>query len=171
LNNVTPTLKGLDLKVGGQWARNLYDEKIPNFLNKYARKWAAKVGTSTIADPEQAPLVVMTAEQYWEKVEKPFNMRKPNNPHAWIVARDYSEENKTSLAKTGAEEGFDSKEKAEEYARKENEKSGAIIKVHSVPITPAMKKSVMKEGQPIAKKAQPKQLPAWVSGAQDSLAA
>src|SRR5207253_9954080 len=50
LNHVTPTLKGLDLKVGGNWARNLYDEKIPNFLNKYARKWGAKVGTSTLAN-------------------------------------------------------------------------------------------------------------------------
>ena len=108
-------------------------------------------------------------------------MKKPDNPHAWIVARDYSEDEgnpaaerggsrRTSLAKTGAEEGFDSKEKAEEYARQENEKSGAFIKVHSVPITPAMKKSVMKEGQPISKLTPPA-MPAWVNGAQDALSA
>src|SRR5438552_14204328 len=92
----------------------------------------------------------MTAQEYWEKVEKPFGMKKPDNPSAWIVARDYYEENKTSLAKTGAEEGFDSKEKAEDYARRENEKSGALMKVHSIDITPEMKRSVMKEGQPIS---------------------
>lgn len=37
-------LKGLDLKVGGEWAKTLYDQVIPNFLSKYAKKWGSKVG-------------------------------------------------------------------------------------------------------------------------------
>lgn len=37
-------ITGLDLKVGGQWAYNLYDKMIPSFLKKYGKKWGAKVG-------------------------------------------------------------------------------------------------------------------------------
>src|SRR5579862_510278 len=36
-------IRDLDLKIGGEWAKNLYDKAIPNFLNKYAKKWGAKV--------------------------------------------------------------------------------------------------------------------------------
>ena len=41
-------LKALILKVGGEWAKNLYDKVIPNFLNKYGKKWNTKVGESEI---------------------------------------------------------------------------------------------------------------------------
>lgn len=36
-------LEGVDLKVGGEWAFNLYDRMIPQFLNKYGKKFGAKV--------------------------------------------------------------------------------------------------------------------------------
>lgn len=36
-------LRDLDLKVGGEWANNLYDRAIPNFMRKYAGKWGGKV--------------------------------------------------------------------------------------------------------------------------------
>jgi hypothetical protein len=39
----TKEIEGEDLKVGGQWATNLYDRTVPNFLNKYGKKWGAKV--------------------------------------------------------------------------------------------------------------------------------
>jgi hypothetical protein len=42
-------MSGLDLKVGGEWAKNLYDHAIPNFLSKYGKKWGAKAGETTIA--------------------------------------------------------------------------------------------------------------------------
>ena len=41
-------LSGVNLKLGGEWAKNLYDRAIPNFLSKYGKKWGAKVGTSQI---------------------------------------------------------------------------------------------------------------------------
>ena len=37
------TLEGEDLKVGGEWASNLYDRMIPQFLKKYGKKFGAKV--------------------------------------------------------------------------------------------------------------------------------
>ena len=36
-------LEGVDLKVGGDWAFNLYDRMIPQFLKKYGKKFGAKV--------------------------------------------------------------------------------------------------------------------------------
>ena len=45
-------LSGVDLKVGGTWATNLYDKVIPNFLTKYGKKWNAKVGEIRIPTGE-----------------------------------------------------------------------------------------------------------------------
>jgi len=39
---------GLDLRVGGQGMRGFYDQIIPSFLNKYAKKWGGRVGTTEI---------------------------------------------------------------------------------------------------------------------------
>ena len=45
-------LSGQDLKIGGEWAKNLYDRAIPHFLSKYGKKWGAKVvGDVTIGTP------------------------------------------------------------------------------------------------------------------------
>jgi hypothetical protein len=37
-----------DVQVGGQHHKALYDEMIPQFLNKYTRKWGGQVGTTQI---------------------------------------------------------------------------------------------------------------------------
>lgn len=39
---------GLDLKVGGEGMKGFYDQIIPSFLNKYAKKWGGKVGETTL---------------------------------------------------------------------------------------------------------------------------
>jgi hypothetical protein len=39
----TKNYSGLDLKIGGEWASNLYDRMIPKFLEKYGKKWGTKV--------------------------------------------------------------------------------------------------------------------------------
>lgn len=86
-------IKGDGLKVGGEWAKALYDRAIPNFLNKYAKKWGARVGTTDLAnEPAKSP---ETGSQY-------YSLEVPKQ------------------------------------------------KVHSIDITPAMRKAVLKEGQPIA---------------------
>ena len=41
--NKSVELTGDDLQVGGQWAFNLYDKMIPQFLKKYGKKFGAKV--------------------------------------------------------------------------------------------------------------------------------
>jgi len=46
-------LEGEDLKMGGEWAVNLYDKTIPNFLNKYAKKWGNKVEDVMLGNTDQ----------------------------------------------------------------------------------------------------------------------
>jgi len=41
-------LEGLDLKVGGEGMKGFYDQIMPSFLNKYAKKWGAKVGKTNV---------------------------------------------------------------------------------------------------------------------------
>tara|TARA_B100001250_G_scaffold401356_1_gene413141 strand:- start:19481 stop:25513 length:6033 start_codon:yes stop_codon:yes gene_type:complete len=62
----TKFLRGLDLEVGGDWAFNLYDKMIPQFLKKYGKKFGAKVedvgfrtidpitGIQTLRGPQKA---------------------------------------------------------------------------------------------------------------------
>lgn len=36
-------IEGLDLKIGGEWAKELYDKILPNTVNRYVKKWGSKV--------------------------------------------------------------------------------------------------------------------------------
>ena len=49
----TTVLTDSDLKVGGQWAFNLYDRMIPQFLNKYGKKFGAKVEDFSTSIPDE----------------------------------------------------------------------------------------------------------------------
>jgi hypothetical protein len=42
-----PTLQGLDLKVGGEGMRGFYDKIVPSYLNKFGKKFGARVGQIT----------------------------------------------------------------------------------------------------------------------------
>jgi hypothetical protein len=41
-------IQGVDLQVGGEGMKGFYDQILPKFLDKYAKKWDAKVGTTQI---------------------------------------------------------------------------------------------------------------------------
>jgi hypothetical protein len=45
----TKSLAGEDLRLGGEGMKKYYDEIYPKFLEKYGKKWDAKVGETTIA--------------------------------------------------------------------------------------------------------------------------
>jgi hypothetical protein len=125
------SFSGLDLKIGGDWAKALYDRAIPNFLNKYAKKWGAKVGETEISTTDPGSL-------RYEIVDPRGNVQDAfrNRPAAEQAIRDYNENHagrQWTVVDTGKTE-----------------------KVHSIEITPAMKKSVLHEGQRIAKNLAPK---------------
>jgi hypothetical protein len=125
------TLKGLDLKIGGEWAKALYDRAIPSFLNKYAKKWGAKVGTAEIDTTPSGSL-------RYEIVDPKGNVQDAfrNRAGAEDAVKGYNE----------AHRGVG------QWAVRDN---GTTHKVHSIDITPAMKKSVLTEGQPRAQNERP----------------
>jgi hypothetical protein len=132
-----PKLQGLDLKIGGDWAKALYDRAIPNFLNKYAKKWGAKVGTTEIhttqPDALRYEIVDPTGEVY-----DAFRNQEAADDAVRSYQQSHYGPGKWTVRDRGTTE-----------------------KVHSIEITPAMRKSVMKSGQPIAKNENNK--PAWVA--------
>lgn len=48
LDGVKTDYAGLDLQVGGEGMKKYYDEIYPKFLDKYGKKWGARVGETTI---------------------------------------------------------------------------------------------------------------------------
>jgi hypothetical protein len=53
----TEVFEGVDLKVGGEGMKKYYDEIYPKFLDKYGKKWGARVGETKVnADGMQEPI-------------------------------------------------------------------------------------------------------------------
>jgi len=50
------TLSGIDLQVGGEEMKKYYDEIYPKFLDKYGKKWNAKVGETEIKTGQRIQL-------------------------------------------------------------------------------------------------------------------
>jgi len=48
LQNKEHSLRGIDLQVGGEGMKKYYDEIYPKFLDKYGKKWGAKVGETKV---------------------------------------------------------------------------------------------------------------------------
>jgi hypothetical protein len=125
-----PELKGLDLKVGGEWAKALYDRAIPRFLNKYASKWGAKVDQSEISTTNPGTLRYEIVDPKGQ-VQDAFR----NRQGAEDAVRGYQESHRGPGKWTIHD-------------------NGTTEKVWTIPITHEMKKSVL-QGQPIAKAEQP----------------
>jgi len=136
-------LSGVDLKIGGEWATNLYDRMIPKFLNKYAKKWGASVESVQMGEGEGSYNVVMRVDGYWQ-------VEKNGEPVPGTV--------------------YNEKASAERYIERQKEmdaKPGAVGEQQSIPITPEMRESVMEEGQPLFQKRSsygPEQVVGWEKG-------
>ena len=128
-----PSIDGLDLKVGGEWAQALYDRAIPNFLNKYLKKWGGKVGTSYIPIEEGSGKANYELHGPDGKVYGAFKTKQ--QAQAELESRQKATGNFDH-----PQVGWSIKDKSPEDE-----------KVHSIDITPAMRKAFLKEGQPIAK--------------------
>lgn len=48
------TLRGVDLKVGGEGMKGFYDQILPAFAAKYGKKWGAKVETRSLGKPPRS---------------------------------------------------------------------------------------------------------------------
>lgn len=61
------TLRGLDLKVGGEGLKRLYDQTLPRIANELAKKTGAKVGTSEIPGAGKTAQDSTTGERFAPK--------------------------------------------------------------------------------------------------------
>lgn len=52
------TIEGEGLRVGGEGMKGFYDEILPRFMNKYAKKWGVQVEDKTLYDLGNGPLKV-----------------------------------------------------------------------------------------------------------------
>lgn len=113
-------IEGLDLKVGGEWAKNLYDRMIPQFLSKYTKKWGGKVGTDSVETSIFSGIITKDGEPVQfvgskEALERELQRHRQRNPSSIYAAE--------TLTKAGT--------------------------VHSLTITPAIRQAILSEGQPL----------------------
>jgi len=116
---------GVDLKVGGEGMKAFYDKMLPNEVNKLIKKFAVKVGQTTIKVPMDG---FSTGER-----------RVTRTPDGWAVeVLDQGEWNE--------EETFDTREDAEKRIQDYRNSSEGVA-VPSFDITPAMRESAIQHGQ------------------------
>jgi hypothetical protein len=157
----TPTLSGLDLHHGGEFHKLLYDQMIPSFLKKYAKKWGAEVGTTDIKNMgEPGPEEYTGPEHSETAIEQAIgneylNLSEPQRRRLSDVL-DYMKDRKV-----GFKEAMEAHNPGPIMRHIAKVLGGHIAAgarkatVHAIPITEEMRKSVMKQGQPIAKSEQP----------------
>jgi hypothetical protein len=114
------TYTGLDLKIGGEWAKNLYDKMIPKFFEKYGKKWGVKVENINLSKKGES----------WNVVS--------NNGKVIVQYDNYE---------IAVEEAKKYKNATVEIGVKDNSSNVAIQQ--SISITPEMRESVLFEGQPM----------------------
>lgn len=144
-------LRGVDLKIGGEGMRAFYDQIVPAFLNRYGKKWGARVGETEIPTrPDESMYRVTTAGGHHEFVEAFYRargttlgMKPPSDPDAWIAVMEFEP---GRWSKTGPDR-FDSRDAAEAWVADANREAAKMVRVPTMSITPEMKRSVLEEGQ------------------------
>lgn len=118
------TYSGLDLRVGGEGMKGFYDKILPAFASRYGKKWGAQVGETELKEAADfSKYTIEPAGNYWRLVDALTGALIPDTPR------------------------FKSGAAAEKWIA--DNIGGA--KVHAIPITPAMRESVM-QGQPLFKR-------------------
>lgn len=161
-------LRGLDLKVGGEGMKGFYDRILPQFVNKYAKKWGAKVEQSKIGADKpttryegQAPTKeqiqavsdAIHARPTDQRFVSPvtgkrleYQINRASNERAF---RDVMKEMERGKSFADAMAWAGSHDIAKIFGGEMVEdKTAATSPVHSIPITDAMRASVM-QGQPL----------------------
>lgn len=124
------TLSGLDLKVGGEGMKGFYDKIVRDYLNKYGKKWGAKVGETQIdaGEPDKPWAVVDATDDGGGEEYQRFGSEAEAT--RW---QDQHMDGGTQVIKLP---------------------SGKITVPH-IPITDQMRHSVLHEGQALFSKRQP----------------
>jgi soluble lytic murein transglycosylase-like protein len=172
-------LSGLDLKVGGEWAANLYDKMLPKFLEKYGKKWGVAVEPVSIGvDPmfsvmkfvggefavvkqgSDEPVEVFDDKRDAEALAAKMNGVETYNNY--VVQEVDGKFAVRSLESGEIYDVFFIKSHAEQFAARMNDEAAAkkpvpsVTTQQSIAITPEMRESVLYEGQPMFAKRQVK---------------
>lgn len=125
------SLSGLDLDIGGSGMKGFYDKMIPDFLNKYGKKWGARVNTVDIG-----------ALGKWEEVtDDTWNFEQSQEV---LFSIDVGPYEYTVYDANNDEIGrYDTLEEAQGSVDVSSNMQP------SLPITDAMKESFLFEGQPM----------------------
>ena len=114
-------LEGTNLQIGGEWAKNLYDQQLPNWLNDYLKKFGANVEAIKISGGKPE----LTVRQ----VGNDFNVMDQGK----ILFQGSEEEVQTYIESYNAGYGAGQTESVQQ----------------AVPITPTLKQALIYGGQPI----------------------
>lgn len=129
-------LSGQDLKVGGQGMRGFYDKLVPDFLNRYGKRWGAKVGSTEIPT-ENENLYVQSSKEGWYITDGTSALDHKGKPsNTWDTRAT-----------------FNTPEKAQQQLEKWQSKP---LTVPVIQITPKMRQDILK-GQPISDLMPPRQ--------------
>lgn len=151
-------ISGEDITIGGHGMKGFYDKILPEYLNKYGKKWGARVEETEIEAEAKAlggyrQIGGYLVPEGWGADDiRHLQVRPIGN--SWVI---YNREFVSYAAdNTGKLLMFDNKHSAEASMLRiiddlRNPPEKPKTKVHSIQITPEMKRSVLKEGQPIAK--------------------
>lgn len=149
------TYSDLDLKIGGEWAINLYDKALVNYANKFGKKFGASVSTERMGLPKKLE---------WSRDPDHMNTglvvheAKIKNVRNDITIAEFKEEGRTKYHLNAYISGYSTKtfntlDEAKQYAH-DNILNGLAAEkykdeVHDVPfmeITPDMRRSANEEG-------------------------
>ncbi len=122
--------RGLDLKVGGEGKKTLYDKIIPQALNKLAKKWGSKTGTTQIDD------------HTYPTPPGPYRLFEPRR-------RDMVQRFRVEDADGRSAGSFDTLAEAKARIVALENRVLPTLSVHSLTITPEMRASVISEGFPL----------------------
>lgn len=145
---------GLDLKTPAPGMVGFYDKILPEYANKLGKRWGAKVGTTEIASPLQKGNQPdsLSDDQIFQirtLLKKEDYLGFDNAGLAMQAVRGHPDwESRWEI------ESPELKQALREYYRAMN----PPVQVHSLPITPAMRASVMQGQSLFARKPDPNQL-------------
>jgi hypothetical protein len=115
-------LQGLDLKIGGEGMKKYYDEIYPKFLDKYGKKWGAKIGETSIETDK--------------------------NAQSFAYFKDWFKENHSDVGGNSAALSQWEKGESSKYVRDFIKDIKTQAQIRYLDITPEMKAGVSK-GQPL----------------------
>lgn len=153
--NDDTVLSGEDLRIGGEWATNLYDKALVSYANKFGKKFGAGVVTQ-----QTDPLVLSWKPRDAGNGVTEYSTKVGYSENAIQILK-FTERGKTqyhALSLIFPRPGgrtFDTFEDAEQYVKDnyldqaKKQYGGNNFDAHTMPITPEMRKSANEEGMPL----------------------